>query len=588
MKCYSYKDCSEEELVNFFHMMYKNDNCDYEIIWKNKPVKLSNKIGIFNSFPFHYEVFGFILNYAKNNDYEVDIYTNTQNNMGWIDFYNNNFNNFNIIDYKNFNGNTSQYSYYFISTDDDPLFKSEWISNNVICLNHYYKIRTPNHKHYLNIARFCDSSLDYVYPCYNLNIFQNKAQNNTVNIIGGWNGLNFSIVNRLHSNNKIKLNIFVRNSEQIKMEDMSILDKNKFDIHFKIAIDTTEMIDELNKSSYIFINYNDNNDHNTGRSCSGSMQLALSTLCKPIMSKTANKYLQIENALEFDIDSDEPINIDDEIDFKAIEQERNKYVNKFESYMENKKVKKYNIPKKLFQSWETTNIEPEFQKVIDKWKEFNPDYEYIFHDSEQCLKFIQENFEENVVTAYNKIIPGAYKCDLWRCCVLYIYGGVYADIDTLCTGKINDLISDNIDFIVPIDLNINPFEGFHNLFNTFIASIPKSPILLDAINRIVFNVENNIIPESKLDFSGPGILGRAVNKFLNLEETSSFKGKEGIKNSIKFLHFDSNTEYVSDINTNKIILQNKNKNSDIIRLYNNECNKIKGYKKWNLTSVSPI
>jgi len=35
MKCYSYKDCTEEELVNFFHMMYKNDNCDYEIITNN-------------------------------------------------------------------------------------------------------------------------------------------------------------------------------------------------------------------------------------------------------------------------------------------------------------------------------------------------------------------------------------------------------------------------------------------------------------------------------------------------------------------------------------------------------------------------
>jgi hypothetical protein len=155
-------------------------------------------------------------------------------------------------------------------------------------------------------------------------------------------------------------------------------------------------------------------------------------------------------------------------------------------------------------------------------------------------------------------------------------------------GKLNDLTSDNIDFIVPIDLNLNPREGEHNLACGFIGSVPKSYILLDAINRIVFNVENNNIPESKLDFSGPGVLGRAVNKFLKLEETSSFKGKEGIKNNINFLHFDSNTEYISDISTNKKILQNKNKNSDIIRLYNNECNKINGFKSWNWTSVSPI
>ena len=93
----------------------------------------------------------------------------------------------------------------------------------------------------------------------------------------------------------------------------------------------------------------------------------------------------------------------------------------------------------------------------------------------------------------------------------------------------------NIDFIVPIDLNLNPREGQHNLACGFIGSVPKSPILLDAINRIVFHIENNIIPTSKLDFSGPGLLGRAVNTYLKLEETNSFIGKEGIQNNIHFL-----------------------------------------------------
>ena len=56
--------------------------------------------------------------------------------------------------------------------------------------------------------------------------------------------------------------------------------------------------------------------------CSGSLQLALSTLCRPIITQTSNKYLQIENVLEFDSDSNEPINIDGEIDFKTIEHEK--------------------------------------------------------------------------------------------------------------------------------------------------------------------------------------------------------------------------------------------------------------------------
>ena len=106
-------------------------------------------------------MFGFILNYALNNDIEVDIFTNTQNDLGWIDFYREKFNNFNVIDFKKFEGNTNNYSTFFVTTDDDPLFKTEWIDNNVVCLNHYYKIRSPNFKHYLNVANFKDSPLDY-------------------------------------------------------------------------------------------------------------------------------------------------------------------------------------------------------------------------------------------------------------------------------------------------------------------------------------------------------------------------------------------------------------------------------------------
>ena len=79
-----------------------------------------NKIGIFNSFPFHYEMFGFILNYAQNNNYKVDIFTNQINTLGWFDFYREKFNNFNIIDFNIFEGNTSDYFLYFLSTDDDP------------------------------------------------------------------------------------------------------------------------------------------------------------------------------------------------------------------------------------------------------------------------------------------------------------------------------------------------------------------------------------------------------------------------------------------------------------------------------------
>jgi len=224
------------------------------------------------------------------------------------------------------------------------------------------------------------------------------------------------------------------------------------------------------------------------------------------------------------------------------------------------------IPKHIYQTFVTNEFSPQFQYIIDSWKRFNPDYTYSFFTDNDCAKFIKDNFDSRVYNAYRRILPGAFKADLWRYCVLYVNGGIYADIDTLCMGKIDDFLTKDVEFAVPIDLFSMDETMHHNLFNTFIASVPKSPILKNSIDRIVRHVETNTIPESRTDFSGPGVLGRAVNTYLGLDETTSFVGKEGIHNTIHFLYFETRTEYVKDLD-NRILLQNKNGNPQIQCLY---------------------
>jgi hypothetical protein len=228
------------------------------------------------------------------------------------------------------------------------------------------------------------------------------------------------------------------------------------------------------------------------------------------------------------------------------------------------------IPKLIFQTWVKKIVSEEFQKIINTWKDNNKDYKYSLYDNSECDEFIKNNFPNDVYVAYNKIIPGAYKADLWRYCILYKYGGIYADIDTLCIGKIDDFLDEDIEYAVSIDFNTNAKEGKHNLFNTFIAIIPNSEIMLNCIKRIVYYTQNGIIPESLLDFSGPGLLGRSTNLYLNFPEDASFIGKEGKNNNIHFLKFEKNTEYVKDLDGN-ILFQNKNGNKNIISIYQKEC-----------------
>ena len=232
-----------------------------------------------------------------------------------------------------------------------------------------------------------------------------------------------------------------------------------------------------------------------------------------------------------------------------------------------------NIPKNIFQTWQTKDITDGFKMLIDSWKNNNPNYEYYLYDDINCREFIYEKFGNRVGKVYDTIRAGAFKADLWRCCILYEYGGLYADIDTICLNPIDEFLEDNIEFMTCI-AHTDISEGQNNIFNSIIASVPKHPILLDTINRIVSNVENRYVPKNILALTGPNVMGQAVNKFLGRNEEDSLVDKEGIIDNIKLLKFRKEDEYVYDIrNSEKVLFQNKNGNKLIQLLYRIECSR---------------
>ena len=433
--------------------------------------------------------------------------------------------------------------------------------------------------------------------CYNIyNACDKKYIDNTicVGILGGYMDI-WDVINRLQTKNleKIKIYIFARKATFV---DLTKINSN-IDIEYIADIDTNEMMNKLQHISYIMCGGISWHDHNNGMSSSGSNHIALSALCKIILCNPANDYLQIKSALSIDFNSKEPIILESNIDFKQIEEERNTYIHKrnillnsiyqFENLCkcEYKPFNISTIPKRIIQTWIRKDISTNLQKFVNSWKEYNPNYEYTLYDNDESLQFIQKNFNNIVVESYNNLHSGAFKADLFRLCELYINGGFYCDIDTLCISKIDNILCDNLSFSIPIDLNIQKSEGEHNLFNSFILSTPRNPILLQAIHKIVENITTkNISKTSLLDITGPGIIGRATNIIFNREETTSYVGMEGDytvydNNIIRLLKFEPNSEYVKNID-GTILFQNKNGNYDIIKAYNEECAKLSNYKSY--------
>ena len=86
------------------------------------------------------------------------------------------------------------------------------------------------------------------------------------------------------------------------------------------------------------------------------------------------------------------------------------------------------IPLSIYQTWFTKNLPSKMKERVNILKLQNPEFNHYLYDDDDCYEFIKNNFSKDVLNAYDSLIPGAYKADLWRLCILYINGGIYLDM----------------------------------------------------------------------------------------------------------------------------------------------------------------
>lgn len=187
------------------------------------------------------------------------------------------------------------------------------------------------------------------------------------------------------------------------------------------------------------------------------------------------------------------------------------------------------IPKKIFQTWENDKPPFKMSQAMESWKQKNPEWEYKLYTAEERVNFLKNNFNPSVLQAYHTLVPGAFKADLWRYCILYMYGGVYVDSDMICETPLDTWI--NSDLVVVRD---DPMAEKW-LANGFIASLPGRKELKYAIDKIV---EHTISKKEMfyLDYTGPALWGKSVNAVNNRDIEQNYD--LGIFNNILVLKHD--------------------------------------------------
>lgn len=127
-------------------------------------------------------------------------------------------------------------------------------------------------------------------------------------------------------------------------------------------------------------------------------------------------------------------------------------------------------------------------RLIESWKRSG--WEYHFWDDASAAEFLSLHFPPEVREAYDSIIPGAFKADLFRYCVLLIKGGIYADMDVMLESNLDAAVPGDVGFLVPVDAPGTKPDHRMCLWNGFIASAPAHPYLSRVIEHVVNNIRN--------------------------------------------------------------------------------------------------
>eukprot|EP00531_Pseudo-nitzschia_arenysensis_P009691 CAMPEP_0116138922 /NCGR_PEP_ID=MMETSP0329-20121206/13031_1 /TAXON_ID=697910 /ORGANISM="Pseudo-nitzschia arenysensis, Strain B593" /LENGTH=707 /DNA_ID=CAMNT_0003633919 /DNA_START=164 /DNA_END=2287 /DNA_ORIENTATION=+ len=193
----------------------------------------------------------------------------------------------------------------------------------------------------------------------------------------------------------------------------------------------------------------------------------------------------------------------------------------------------------------TTEKYPNMSRLTESFKQSG--WEYKFYTDEMSLEFLSTHFPPEVREAYEIVQPGAFKADLFRYCVLLIYGGVYSDVDIMLEANLDLTIGPDIGFMSPHDEPGHKIDKVMCLWNGFIAAAPGHPFLAKVIETVVNNIRNRFtsvdidnmfcpnvdtgVPHAfdTLFTAGPCILGASINKSLGRHGQTSFHpGEFGI------------------------------------------------------------
>jgi mannosyltransferase OCH1-like enzyme len=135
---------------------------------------------------------------------------------------------------------------------------------------------------------------------------------------------------------------------------------------------------------------------------------------------------------------------------------------------------------------------------------------------ESFMKEFDPTFKKNV---FDKLPTKILRIDTFRYCLLFKFGGVYADLDYEFVKPF-----DFSKYVLTLPLSVGNIEGDYKVNNCVLASVPNHPFLKKVLDTLSENINTIILDFEKykrnkklykqfvLNSSGPGLLTNVYKK----------------------------------------------------------------------------
>lgn len=201
------------------------------------------------------------------------------------------------------------------------------------------------------------------------------------------------------------------------------------------------------------------------------------------------------------------------------------------------------IPKTIIQTYVNNKIPEPIYKNLNQILNKNPEYDYRLITDKEAIEIIKTHFDQRTLNAFQQLIIGAAKGDFIRYIALYLYGGVYLDLDASINTDLNTIISPKDEFIFFIN-------GDRNLEQFCFMIRPRHPLLLKVIEEMITRIENK--EPSIFRATGPTLFNDVI--YNTLSNTNVYDTNKNLTPHQRGECYGNNNQFMGG----KIMLRYKN------------------------------